>query len=87
MIVRINEFLGYEPLSPGEVEGVIEATSYDKMKTTHKEVAGKTTGKSGGYKERLSAENIAGFNKKVLELVSKIEDDKGLNLRSYAENK
>eukprot|EP00116_Pleurobrachia_bachei_P004238 sb/3464500/ len=85
MIGRINDFLGYPPLSQEEIGEVIDATSYDKMKGTHKEVAGNTTGKSGGYKERLSVENIAAMNKRVVELSDRI-DDKHLNLRSYAEN-
>eukprot|EP00116_Pleurobrachia_bachei_P005782 sb/3466044/ len=85
MIARINDFLGYPPLSQEEIGEVIDATSYDKMKSTHKEVAGNTTGKSGGYKERLSVENITAMNQRVVELSGRV-DDRHLNLRSYAEN-
>ena len=83
-ISKINDFLGYPPLTTTDVAEILEATSFDKMKGTHKEVSGNTTGKSGGYKGKLSEGNLAAINKRVSELVERVGSEK-VDLRAYVE--
>ena len=82
-IIKLNNFLEYSEITDEEVNKIIEKTSYDNMKKTHDQLKSKTTGTSGGYKQKLTNENIMETNKKLKEFLDKCIDDKGLNLNTY----
>ena len=83
-ISKINSFLGHPSLTPDEIGRVIDATSFDKMRGTHKEVSANTVGKSGTGKAKLSPENIAAIDRRVREMVSRVGHGV-MDLRSYFE--
>eukprot|EP00116_Pleurobrachia_bachei_P018605 sb/3478867/ len=83
-ISKINTFLGHPALTPDEIGRVIEATSFDKMRGTHKEVSANTVGKSGAGKTKLTPENIGAVNRRVRDLVGRVGHGQ-MDLRSYFE--